>query len=415
MSFLAPGWLFAAGALALVVVGLHLLTRRRPRAILFPTARFIPDRPASAAAPSLRPSDLLLLAIRVLAVLLLGLALARPRWSPAHRTSRIVLLDQSRLAPSIVESALDSLLRTADRVIGFDSTARPLTREDWQSPGPVPRPPGSLSVAILSALRAVPDLRTRGDSVELMIASAFAVEEWDAASSGLRALWPGRITLVPMKPVVSPPRPSTHPALAPEDPLSATLTLIDSADFSTASLVRGTLSAADSAAARAGATVVHWPQDFAATGWSAQTPDSVYGVEGSGAAVVAQFHRSVVPPSGRPVANWVDGLPAATEARVGNGCIRSVAVPITAQGDFAIRPSLIAFTRSLLAPCGGATNATRLSDAALTRVRGSAALAPSSRLTGKNAQVFPANRWLLTAVLFLLLLELVLRPRTARS
>ena len=43
MSFLAPGFLLAAGLAALTVVGLHLLSTRDPRLQPFPTTRFVPE------------------------------------------------------------------------------------------------------------------------------------------------------------------------------------------------------------------------------------------------------------------------------------------------------------------------------------------------------------------------------------
>jgi hypothetical protein len=410
MTFAAPMWLAAAFATALLVFGLHLLTRRRPRPIVFPTTRFIPDRTSSAAAPSTRPSDLVLLLVRVLAVLFLGLALAQPHWSSSGRTSRIVLLDQSRLAPPVVDSSTDSLLRSADMVIGFDTVARRLTPDEWRTPTDRARAPGALSVALLSALRASSAIARRGDSVSLTIVSPFGQEEWDEATADIRALWPGGIVLVPRpaRAGAAVVRPTS--LLAPDDPLAATTALLDSGEI--ARVVRGDLSSHDSADARSGAAIVHWPRDLARTNWLRATGDTSYGVYSTGIAVVAPFIRVVSPPPGVPVASWVDGRPAATEVSLGSGCIRSIAIPVASVGDFAIRPNLVAMTRELLGPCGGEVVSTPLAKHLLDQLRGSASMAPAGKLSPASVQAFPANRLMLILALGMLLLELLLRRKS---
>ena len=77
MTFLAPLWLAVAAIAAGVVFALHLITTRRPPAAPLPTARFVPGGDARAASRASRPTDVPLLLLRVLALVLLGAAVAR--------------------------------------------------------------------------------------------------------------------------------------------------------------------------------------------------------------------------------------------------------------------------------------------------------------------------------------------------
>src|SRR5512132_1434009 len=97
MTFLAPGFFFASSAGALSVVALHFIVTRQPRASILPTARFVPDLPATATARATRPSDLLLMLVRVLLVLAAGAGLARPIFRPSRKASaRVILADMSQ-------------------------------------------------------------------------------------------------------------------------------------------------------------------------------------------------------------------------------------------------------------------------------------------------------------------------------
>ena len=66
------------GAVSAAVIALHILASKNPRVTPLPTARFIPDVPLRATARAMRLSDVLLLLLRVAAVMLVGLAFARP-------------------------------------------------------------------------------------------------------------------------------------------------------------------------------------------------------------------------------------------------------------------------------------------------------------------------------------------------
>src|SRR6185436_18205171 len=78
MSFAAPLFAWIAAAVAAATVALHLLAWRRPPESPLPTARFAPERPIRMVSRAVRPADLALLALRVLIVLLVGVALAGP-------------------------------------------------------------------------------------------------------------------------------------------------------------------------------------------------------------------------------------------------------------------------------------------------------------------------------------------------
>ena len=97
ISFLHPGFLYAAGVAAAAVVALHFLVSEQPRAGVLPTVRFFPDVEVRSTALTVRLSDLLLLLIRVLTLMLIGAAFAQPQLKPSRSAIlRIVALDVSR-------------------------------------------------------------------------------------------------------------------------------------------------------------------------------------------------------------------------------------------------------------------------------------------------------------------------------
>ena len=129
MMFLAPAFLWGAIAVALGIVALHFIVTRQPQASVLPTARFVPDSAATATARNVRPSDLLLMLLRVLLVLAAGVALAKPVIQPSRRANgRIILMDASRSVASVCEAAdsVRNLYRDGDAIVVFDSTARSL-------------------------------------------------------------------------------------------------------------------------------------------------------------------------------------------------------------------------------------------------------------------------------------------------
>ena len=158
MTFLAPGFFLASLGIAAAIVALHFIVTRQPRAGILPTARFVPDMPANATARATRPSDLVLMMLRILVVLAAGAALAKPvlRSSRAPE-ARIILADVSRSARDSIalRDSVRTLFRSNDALILFDSSSREInsgTADSINSLKPSTGR-GNLSAAIITAMR----------------------------------------------------------------------------------------------------------------------------------------------------------------------------------------------------------------------------------------------------------------------
>jgi hypothetical protein len=214
-----------------------------------------------------------------------------------------------------------------------------------------------------------------------VIISPLLGEEMDAAVVPLAARWAGRVRVVrshlleararlPQKTVVTEP------------------------------------SSTDSAAARAGAAVVWWPEARDGQAPSAHA-DAVWAGD---ATVVAQLARLPMRHDGQVVARWSDGAPAASEQRLGAGCVRRVSIGIPRVGDAQLQPSFVALKRALELPCGVAVEPA--TDAALR------ALARDWPRRGEGAgsrSALPPRAsttlWLLALAACALVLELFARAR----
>jgi hypothetical protein len=387
LSFLAPGFLVAAGLVALGVVALHFLSTRDPRLELLPTTRFIPDVPVQATAVTVRPSDWLLLLLRVALVLLVGAALARPVITPARRPlARILAVDVSRAVGRPVE-VVDSarrFLAGAEATILFDSAARELSggAEDSltalaKAARPAAAKRGSLSAALISALRVAARLRDGVDSLELVIVSPFAAEERDAATATIRGLWPGRVTAVQV--------------------------------------------AAATVAGRRDSLRVEWAESGASALWTARaTPDTIGAARAGDAVLVDPFVRRWRPAAApdsttRVFARWADGEPAGLERASAAGCVRSIAISLPTEGDALLRPDFQRFLSGLAAPCGEPRDFAPLPAAFMTAFRGEGPLAPSAAVIRRVERVTPLMPWLLGAGVLLALLELFVRGWPARA
>jgi hypothetical protein len=434
LTFLAP-WVFVAAALAAAgVVALHLLAVGPPPEAPLPTARFVPARRARAMRRASRPADVALLALRVIALLLAGAAFARPTRVDARRAvARVIVVDQSR-AVADPAAALDSALAAAeegDLLIAFDDAARsavrfgPRTADSLRtavgaraagSVAAAARAPGSLSVALAAALRAAPALRSAADSLQLVIVSPVVREELDAATPRLRALWTGgaRVVRVPSPSVAdsAPLRVAVRTGVA-DDALLAAASLAGLAgDDAGVRVVRDGADAADLAWARDGSVLVDWPTDGAPAAWAARVPvDTVGAVMGADdAPFVASMARRAVPPndSGRAVAWWVDGAPAAIERAEGAGCVRRVGIEVPQMGDATLGPHFARLLGALAAPCGGARDLARPA-AVESWLRGPPSLRPVSTVAELAASRSLLPAWLLAVALTLLLVEPLLR------
>lgn len=420
MSFVAP-WALAIGALgAIGTVLLHLVARQRPAAYPLPTARFIPDRRTLVSRVASRPRDLLLLALRVLLILAAAAAFARPVFAP-HRAPRvrILLLDRSAAVASDGEALARARAAIADgiptQVIAFDSTATTLGAANGalDSLGALdtmrnrtPSGIGRVSTALAAARRLGAALGGDADSVELVLISPVAARELDPSMDSLRAQWPGALSLMSVALHADSGAPAALERRLPaEDLLGPALAAMPVAASPTAlRLVRVAPGAADSAFARGGGTVVRWDT----AGFAAPAPA---GIAMGDDVVVASLGRSAGPTSGRVLARWADGTPAATEASMGTGCLREVGVGVPPAGDLPLRPAFQRIVRGLVAPCGMGQVGVAADSAALARLAGAGGAASGSALSDRGERPTPIVPWLLGLALACALAELFLRRR----
>lgn len=426
MSFLFPGFLLAAGAIAAGAVLLHFIVTREPDQLALPTARFAPERIIQARARKFEPGDLLLLLIRVALVLAVGAALAGPVIAPPRRELiRIVMLDRSRAVASPGEAAdsARALLGTGDPLVLFDSSATVLERHVSDSLAALAGAtvPGRISTALIAALRTASRIRDRADSIELVLVSPLVGEEVDAATDSIRSRWPGGIRLVPVAPSTAAPLSRVTLESDPRDPLGMAIPpAAGNSSRGAVRVLRRPAGSADSAwVNQPGRVLVVWPADSGVPPeWTSRIPDTAGAVMAGGVVVVAPFVRRGRLRSGRGdlvVARWVDGEPAAVESPLGQGCIRAVAINVSGAGDLVLDSRFGRLVSALTRPCDGAPDYRPLEPAARTRLAGddrvlrtaAAGIAPAERVAT------PWSRWLLLAALLLMGLEAVARRKAA--
>src|SRR6185436_10863001 len=156
---------------------------------------FIPEGTPLTVLRTRRVTDLWLLMLRLLAVGLLGMALAGfhvRRDAPM----RVLLVDRSRSVRSFAEVADSARPLSSDAVVvAFDSVAGVLPHEtSAQTTTHAAR--GSLSAGLVAAHRALSLTPDGRDKTELVIVSPLVREEVDSATARLLALWEGPIRLV---------------------------------------------------------------------------------------------------------------------------------------------------------------------------------------------------------------------------
>jgi hypothetical protein len=413
VTFLAPAFLVAGIAVAGAVVLLHFLARRRPRPAVLPTARFVPDRPARWPSRAPRPTDWLLLALRVLAIVAIATAFAGPIREPDHAvTRRVVLVDRSR-AVGDVRAMRDSVmvvLREGDVLMPFDTAVRVISAGARDSAAALSRSESraSLSAALIAAERVAATLRDRADSVELALVSPFALESWDAATATLRRRWAGRARLITLAVASADSAPLGIDVRAPlTDPVGAAGAPFASGGDARARVVRVAPSAGDSAWVRApGNVLVHWPRAGARDSLTAE------GVVASDLVLAAPLvRRSVVAPEARVVARFADGGAAIAERRHGEGCIRDVAFDFPSSGDVSLRESARRLMAIAAGPCEGREPHRPLALAQLSVLRGTGGLLATSTVPRMARVRSAATSWLLIAGALLLVIELGVRRR----
>src|SRR5690606_31670903 len=372
MTFLAPLFLAAAGVAAVATVVLHLLAVRRPRPYVLPTARFAPDRTVRSTSFAKRPSDLLLLAMRVLALLLIGAAFARPVRQPERaELRRVILVDRSAATadPLEVRDSVMTLARAGDMLVTFGSSAAEavaIDNADSLTLAPPEPVMGSITTALVAGLRAAASLRDSAERVELVLVSPVAAEELDAATLAVRAQWPGALRLVRTSAaLLDSVRHRVSVSSTGADPVAAGAAAAGAIGAVPIRILRdsGGSAASGPGSATAGTSsasitdpapvIVHWPEDGVPRGWETRSaPDTVGGVtadagtsmlgERGASTLVAPFVRHAMPPGQadgvRPLAWWADGEVAALERPAEDGCVREVGV-VLPDGDLVLRPA----------------------------------------------------------------------------
>ena len=415
MSWLIPTALTVAAVAAIATIALHFIARSRPVAEPLPTARFIPERAIHARTRSIALTDVLLMLLRLAAVLLLGFAVAGPVFAAGGKVSRIVVADRSRSVASIdaVRDSARAYLRQGDQLIAFDSSAS-LARTTTIDSIIATHARGSLSAAISAATRAGVRAATSGDSAELVIVSPFTTDEVDAATLEIRAAWPGRIRVIRVAATASTGKPTRVDVRSvPNDAVAAGLSLL--APLSApVRVVRGRTTPDDSAWARDGNVLVHWPASDADANWPLRASiDAVAGVTTGGATLVGRFPR-IWTLVGNSVARWVDGEPAAVEQALGRGCVRDVSLLVDESSDLTLRAAFRSLAYELLAPCQDRRVGAPLDSTVMAAIAGRGSLAPSTNLRDKTTEKSRWTPWLLVAAALALIAELSVRRTSSR-
>ena len=423
MSFLAPGFFYASLVVAAAVVALHFIVTRQPRAALLPTARFVPNLPANATARATRPSDLLLMLLRVLLVLLIGAGLARPVFKPSRaRNTRVILVDASRSVGEIsaVRDSAARYYRDGDAVIVFDSAARVVGAKTADSLRALVKTEreGRLSGALVSALRAGSVLRDKADSLELVVVSPLASDEFDAATDSIRSLWRGKATLVKAgaKEVGVTAAAPVQVRSASGDPLSVTIARLGQL-AGVAKIVRDGTTADDTQWTTEAKALVDWPVSNRPERASPATKvDTIGAVISGGSIVVSAFPRrwAFTPDSirgARVVARWTDGEPAAIEWDQNKGCVRSVAVPVNPVGDFPLQAGFTRFAEAMAGPCIADRVIPGASPSQIASLTGTGGLAPRDAFEPREDVRSILAPWLLGLGLVAAIAELFVRRR----
>jgi len=464
LTFASPAFLLAGALAALVPLALHLIRRRPPSRAPLPTARFLsPDSRTSVRLG--RPTDLLLLALRMLLLVLAAAAFARPVWRPAARgTASVVLLDRGGAMaggdawPRAVAAARQRLLGPRGEALGalvlFDSTAAVIPASHV-TPAlfdslVAARPRGSPSriAADLRTLTAVVGGLREADSVRVALVSRLRWNGWSDGMGPLRrAVWPGAIELIDL------PDPDSadsgivadnvrakeaiwfadaldglsyaKPALEAtgwQVPLvsASAETRLDSAGLIVvAGVVPASVEAALRGAAEAGATVlVTAPAAASLRGiipWTgAMRADSAGGgmwlASGPHASGAAMRVSGDAARGAAVVASWDDGRPAAAARRLGRGCVVFAATDLE-RGEMTLHAEYPRLLDGLARGCeagDGASSIDRnaaLDAGARALLRGTGARVVAARTVPGWGGGVPLGRWAMAAALLAALAE----------
>ena len=375
MSFAAPGWIGLASLASVAIVAIHLIAWRLPRTAMLPTVRFVPDEPARRAARTIRLADVALLALRVVLVMVGGIAMARPGFDARPNGSATVIAVASVVDSSARSDSIRGLTRTGHTsFVVFDTSAQILSEGAALRESPR-RVDHSLSVGLLAAIREAHRLELQYDTVRVALVAPFTRSSVDNATSQVRALWPDTIRLIRMPILEQAPEPGRVEFVAAgDDPVVAgiRLALANGLIHGRSRVIRdGMAPAPDS-----GQAVVLWPST------SPNDSGRVDAVYAGGMTAIGQFTRVPLGDSGTVIARWANGAPAAREVRTGSGCLRAIGFDTPEAGDFVLTPSFQRLAAQLLGPCGAAQSTELASDSVLVQLAsppsGSRAAAPGS-------------------------------------
>lgn len=423
MTFLVPEFFFASLAVGAAVVALHFIVTRQPTAAILPTARFVPNLPATATSRATRPSDLLLMLLRVLLVLAVGAALARPIFKPSREaTARVILVDASRSVGNVQEVRNSALqyYRNGDAVLVFDSAARVVNGNISDSLRAIAKTTraGNLSGALISALRAGSSMRDKSDSLELVVVSPLAANEFDAATDSIRKLWRGRARIVRAgaAPIAAAANEPVQLKAASSDPLAVTVSRL--APSSAARLVRSGPTSDDLKwASESSGALIDWPVSVRPRGATPRARlDTIGGVVGDRAMVVAAFPRQWTYSAdsirgARVVARWTDGEPAAVEWSEVSGCERSVAIPVNPIGDFPLMSSFARFVAEMTASCASHSITPSPTPAQIASLTGTGGLAARDSFEPRADVRSAIAPWLFGFAMALAIAELFVRRK----
>ncbi len=371
MSFALPLVLWGAVVGALAVTALHFLSVRRPPLLLLPTTRFLAGGDSRAVSRATRPSDVLLLLFRVIALLTAGAALAGPRWDRRDASGvRFIVADRawhtdsSALLARVRTSASTSVERAAADYIVWSDTISP----DGRLGGMRADLASAFPLALRAVARSVRGMRD-ADSVSLVIVAPPGGTATADAWSAWRRAWPGMVQVVDFTPTGSRRARGAAPAVLETDAIDADDAVMSayalrdvhasgarSATDTSTRLVRmlRTHRLTDSTRA-AGAVTVLWPEAGVPAGWQAAS-DSVGAVAARGVTLVSPMVRrarvtATVLRNARPIAWWSDGEVAALERPHGAGCVREVGID-AGTGDLLLNESARGLLDAVIAPCG---------------------------------------------------------------
>lgn len=404
MTWLAP-WALAGGVLGMLgVVAAHLLARQRPRALALATARFLPSGMLEATTVQRVPTDRWWMLLRLMIIVLLALGVAQPVVTGSRVATRTVLLLDRTLPVDAQRDALATLAPT-DAVIAYDSVA---TLSAVSASAPTVSRQSQLSAAFARLVRARDSLATGTAQLRVVIVSRFASASLDPATQTIRDMLPDSVGVLPVR-VVTDTAIARGPITARaegDDVIAATAVLLGDSVAPRGTIIErhAATTAEDSAAARNGATVIHWPVR------NMTGSPSLAALTVGRTTWVAPLSRDAtsVPVTGRAIAWWVDGTPAAWTTDVGSGCVVEVRAALPTAGDQTLSLGAQAWLAALVTVCDG-PDARVMAPPTWLATSG----APRATLVSDEWRTSRLAPWLLGAALALGIAEVLLRLRKA--